>query len=84
MLESPMPTIKIPSDPMRAHRVCGTGLHAVPVSLGNGSAVEWEVNDKEFAFWQSLDFEMKNSLIARQTDGCFLCNLNAMILLADA
>ncbi|MGD0318811.1 MAG: hypothetical protein ABSB56_03850 [Nitrososphaerales archaeon] len=72
-----MPRIRIPSDPKRVSRVCEMGLHEIPFGLGNGETHEWVASREELVFWNGLANTHRDTLVERQYDGCFLCNLDS-------
>jgi len=67
--------IRILSDPRGLVRVCNRGKHDIPTTVGSGAAYDWEVTDKEFNYWHSLEQEEQDSLKLEALDECFLCVL---------
>jgi hypothetical protein len=73
-----MPSLRIPTDPIRTPRVCPLGLHKILLIPTSGNFSEWDVNNDEFEFWNGLTVDEQNSLIERQYTDCFLCYLDTL------
>ena len=71
--------IRMPADPRKPVRVCEKGKHEIPLSVGNGSAYDWEATDVEFDLWHSLKDSKRKELLRQADEGCFLCALDRLL-----